>query len=175
MSRAGSTRFRKGQSGNPRGRPRKTQPPQSAFDIIIDRTLTVHHNGVERELSIDEALQHKTYQAAIAGNRSARREILKMIGKREQWLAANRKPARTGKPQVFIEHDPDNANDALLLLGIACLDPDYQGAPDPYRRMLIEPWAVEAALRRMRRVRLADKDLEDIRRCTRNPGEIQWR
>ena len=48
MSRTGGrglppaeTRFRKGQSGNPKGRPRKTHTAKaaSAFDIIIDRTL----------------------------------------------------------------------------------------------------------------------------------------
>ena len=63
-----STRFRKGQSGNPRGRPRKQPDPQSsAFDVVIDRTLTIVQDGVPREVTVDEALQHKTYQDAIAG------------------------------------------------------------------------------------------------------------
>lgn len=54
MTRGGSTRFRKGQSGNPKGRPRKVRPEQasaSAFDIVLDKTLTVMQNGVERELT----------------------------------------------------------------------------------------------------------------------------
>lgn len=84
---AGS-RFRKGQSGNAKGRPRSPPRPRaSAFDIVIDRTLTVTQGGQARELTLEEALQHKTYQAAIAGNRAARREVLKMIAKREAWLA----------------------------------------------------------------------------------------
>ena len=83
-----STRFRKGQSGNPRGRPKKTKPdPQSsAFDVVIDRTLTIVQGGVPREVTVDEALQHQTYQNAIAGNRPARREVLKMIAKREKAI-----------------------------------------------------------------------------------------
>src|SRR5688500_9307636 len=86
---AGS-RFPKGRSGNPKGRPRsRPLPAPSAFDIVIDRTLTVTQGGRARELTLEEALQHKTYQAAIAGNRAARREVLKMIEKRERWLAAN--------------------------------------------------------------------------------------
>ena len=67
-------RFAKGASGNPKGRPRKVTPvAASAFDIIIDRTLMVVQNGRARELTVDEALQQKTYQDAIAGSRMAQR------------------------------------------------------------------------------------------------------
>src|SRR5205809_7236768 len=91
-----ATRFRKGQSGNPKGRPRAgPRLPPSAFDIVIDRTLTVTQNGKAREVMVEKALQQRTYQDAIAGSRLARREILKMIAKRETWLAA--KGARSVK------------------------------------------------------------------------------
>ena len=50
--------------------------------------------GKAREVTVDEALQHKTYQQAIAGNRMASREVLKMIAKREKALAAKRVPNR---------------------------------------------------------------------------------
>ena len=83
-----STRFRKGQSGNPKGRPRKEKAQTSAFDIIIDRTLTITQNGRAREVSVDEALQHKTYLDALAGNRAARRQVLRMIAKREKAITA---------------------------------------------------------------------------------------
>ena len=66
MSRGGDTRFRAGQSGNPAGRPKKRRPHVSAFDIIFDKTLTVTQGGVERELTVDEALQLQTYQAALS-------------------------------------------------------------------------------------------------------------
>jgi hypothetical protein len=62
MSRGGDTRFSKGQSGNPSGRPKKRRPNVSAFDIVFDKTLTVTQGGVERELTVDEALQLQTYQ-----------------------------------------------------------------------------------------------------------------
>ncbi len=84
-----ANRFRKGESGNPKGRPRSgSAPSTSAFDIVIDRTLTVTQNGRPREVTVEEALLHRTYQDAIAGNRAARRKMLKMIVKREAWLAA---------------------------------------------------------------------------------------
>ncbi len=81
-----STGFRKGVSGNPAGRPRKERPadPTSAFDVVIDKTLMIEQDGKSREVTIEEALWHKTYQNAIAGDRSAQREVLKMIDKL-QW------------------------------------------------------------------------------------------
>jgi Family of unknown function (DUF5681) len=55
-----NARWQKGQSGNPAGRPKKRRPHVSAFDIIFDKSLTVTQNGVDRELTIDEALQVQT-------------------------------------------------------------------------------------------------------------------
>lgn len=134
------SRFRKGQSGNPTGRPRKAAAtaPTSAFDIIVDKTLTITRNGVPQEVSVEEALQHRTYQDAIAGNRAARREVLKMITKREKALAKSA-PKPSVKFSFRNEIDPDNANEALLILGIACENPRDHGPNDAYQRLLLEP------------------------------------
>jgi Family of unknown function (DUF5681) len=78
-----ANRFRKGTSGNPKGRPKSRRASISDFDIIMDRTLTVTQDGKPREVTIEEALQHRTYQEAIKGNRASQREVLKMIAKRE--------------------------------------------------------------------------------------------
>jgi hypothetical protein len=168
-----ASRFRKGQSGNPKGRPKsRSRPAPSAFDIVIDRTLTVTQNGRVREVTVEEALQHRTYQDAIAGNRAARREVLKMIAKREKWLASHGPKHRP--VERLIEPDPDNANAALVLLGIAEPDTRWNDANDKYERLLLRPWAVQAALSRPGRRRPSDKEVSGIKRCTRDPETLRW-
>ena len=170
-----ANRFRKGQSGNPKGRPRSRQSqPASAFDIVMDRTLTLTHNGEPRQVTVEEALQHKTYQDAIAGNRAARREVLKMIAKRDEWLAARAKPKRHSAVEHKIEHDPANANEAMLLLGIAEPDTRWEHPEDSYKRLLLQPWAVQAALSRRGRRSLSTDYLAEIKRCTRDADTLRW-
>jgi hypothetical protein len=169
-----STRFRKGQSGNPRGRPRK-QPVarHSAFDVVIDRTLTIIQGGKPREVTIEEALQHKTYQDAIAGNRAARRQVLKMIAKREQALVAK---APLAKPvEVRIEgRDPENADEAMLILGIACRDPRRPDRTGEREHLLLESWAVEAALARRAARKLDKQEIDEAKRCAHATDTVRW-
>ncbi|MBN9533908.1 MAG: hypothetical protein J0I26_13910 [Alphaproteobacteria bacterium] len=171
-------RFRKGTSGNPKGRPRESTPEtaRSAFDIVVERTLTITRGGVERDVTLEEALQHRTYQDALAGNRPARREILRMIAKREKWLSRKHTKVNKLVERKIVSSDPDNAHQALLLLGIARLDPKWAGDKhDEYERLLLEPWAVQAALRRRRGGhRLTDKEKAEIIRCTSDAGTLRW-
>jgi len=167
-------RFGKGQSGNRNGRPRSKPADEAppAFDVLINRTLTVTQDGKKREVTVEEALQHKTYQDALAGDRTARTEVLKMIAKREEWLAA--RAPRTGVIERKKEGtDPRNADEAMLLLGIADHDPertDRRYGP----HLLLEPWAVQAALSRRGRKGFEARDVADIERCTRDPESLDW-
>lgn len=167
-------RWQKGQSGNPSGRPRKRRPHVSAFDIIFDKSLTVTQNGVERELTVTEALELKTYQAALKGSKMAVRAVLKMIEKREAALA-ERAPQPEAKPYGFRwEHDPRNADEAMLLLGIAVPDPSWSGPCEYGARMKLATWAAQAALSRPGRRPLEKKQVEDVKRVTINPEQLKW-
>jgi Family of unknown function (DUF5681) len=181
MSEAGSSskgRFKPGKSGNPKGRPKKVvEARTSAFDVVIDRTLTITRNGQPREVSMEEALQHRTYQDAIAGKRMAQREVLNWIRKREAWIAARNATKGTRKIEVKQSPDPMNALDALLILGIATPDDDVakHGPNDEYRRALLEPWAVQAALDRRRSATpLTERARAEILRCTRDRDALRW-
>ena len=145
-----ANQFVKGQSGNPSGRPKgksKSARP-SSFAIILDRTLTIERDGRAREVTVEEALQHKLLQDALAGDRSAERQVMKMIMRREKARAAMSPPP--SPPQLLIESDdPDNANEALVILGIA-----QASQLDGHPRLKLLPWAVQAALDRRRRPNL---------------------
>ena len=173
MNPSHATRFAKGRSGNPNGRPRAhLLQTASAFDILLDRRLTITEAGVTRALTVDEALQHKIYEQAVAGKRMGIRILLKMIARREKALAATAPPAVPIR-LLYERHDPTNAYDALLILGIAIPDP---GWTEPHRetRLLLQPWAVQAAISRCRRRTLAKTEVAHIARCTRQSERLKW-
>jgi Family of unknown function (DUF5681) len=179
-SRSGATPnrgwFRKGRSGNPGGRPTASRGPKaSAFDVVVEKTLTVTHHGGTRKITMEEALQQRTYRDAVAGQRMAQREVLKWIVKREAWLAKHAPRASPRKITHHVSPDPDNADAALLLLGIAALNPARADIGADRAQLLLEPWAVQAALRRRRGGhRLTDRERDEIRRCTRDPDSLRW-
>jgi hypothetical protein len=169
-----SARFQKGQSGNPAGRPKKRRPRVSAFDIIFDKTLTVSQNGVERELTVDEALQLQTYQAALNGSRMAVRTVLKMIENREAALVKRNPPPTPGPMVCRFEMDPRNADDAMLLLGITVRDPNWTEPCKYGTRMKLNTWAAQAGISRPGRRRLGEKDISEVRRVTLAAGKLKW-
>ena len=164
-------------SGNPRGRPRKERraDPASAFAVVIDKKLPVTQDGKSREVTVEEALWHKTYQNAIAGNRSAQREVLKMIKKREAYLNA-RKPKNLFPPvDCKIVYPQDDADEAMQTLGIANRHPACEDLGVYRERLLLEPWAVRAALERRRGgSKLTEREIEEIQRCTRDAATLCW-
>ncbi len=179
-SRSGATPnrgwFRKGRSGNPGGRPTTSRLSQaSAFDVVVEKTLTVAHHGGTREITMEEALQQRTYRDAVAGKRMAQREVLKWIVKRRAWLAKHAPTTSRRMIPLLSSPDPDNADAALVLLGIAAPDPARADIGADRAQLLLEPWAAQAALRRRRGgQRLTDTERSEIRRCTRDPDSLRW-
>lgn len=168
-------RFQKGQSGNPAGRPKKRRPHVSAFDIVFDKSLKVTQHGIERELTVDEALQLKTYQAALKGSKMAVRTVLKMIEKREAALAARApKPElKKGSPYVLI-YDSDSADEAMKVLGIASIEEAPEGMGWGHRKLKLETWAAQAAISRPGRKPLSQKNMDDAKLLTKDPGKLKW-
>jgi len=171
-----SGRFRKGRSGNPGGRPTSFRALEaSAFDVVLEKTVTTTDRDGTKQITVEEALQQRTYRDAVAGKRPAMREVAKWIMKREAWLAKHApKPSRRTIP-LLSSSDPDNADAALLLLGIAAPNPERADIGAARAQLLLEPWAVQAALRRRRGGnRLTDSERGAIRRCTRDPDSLHW-
>ena len=169
------TRFKKGQSGNSNGRPR-SQPrfAPSAYNIIIDRIVTITKDGQQREATMAEALQIKNYNLAIKGNSSAIIEVLRMIAAREKALPKTTELGFTVK-HLTARVDPNNAFDAMLLLNIAELDTSYADVTEPDdRRLHLLPWAVQAALNRRGLKKTSERERADINMHTLNRETLKW-
>jgi Family of unknown function (DUF5681) len=167
--------FPRGRSGNPKGRPRGSRVTTgSAFEVLVDRTLTVADRGGTREITAEEALQQRTYQDALAGKGMAIRTVMKWIRKREAWREKHETRAHKPMPLRF-SPDPGNADAALVLLGIAALNPAREDRGADRAQLLLEPWAVQAALGRRRGgERLTEKEVNDVRRCARDSDTLRW-
>jgi hypothetical protein len=170
-----SGQFTKGVSGNPKGRPRSlARSSPSAFDVVLDRTLSVKQGATSREITLEEALQRKTYEAAIAGNRSAIRAVLKMIAKREKWLEAHAPnvPRLTVVYEKFIP--PADVNAALKVLDMTEVDQLWKQLDPTRDRPRLKPWAIQAALSRPGRRSISQHDIEWIERLALEPESICW-
>ena len=169
--------FREGQSGNPGGRPRKSSqgPQTSALEILLDKTVTVIQGGKTREISMEEALQQRTFKDALAGKRMAMREVVKWIIRREAWFAKNAPSSMRPIEPFLTSPDPDNADEALVLLGIAAPNPNRADLNLERAQLLLEPWAVEMALRRKQiAAELTERERNEVRRSTRDSKTLLW-
>lgn len=85
--------FKKGQSGNPKGRPRKSKPrglklsdapSDHIFEEEVYRPVTLRENGVPIELPALQAVRRSQVMSAIKGNRFAQKEVIEHAEKIEQ-------------------------------------------------------------------------------------------
>jgi hypothetical protein len=171
LSGGGATRYSPGRSGNLAGRPKARRPHISAFDVIFDQTLTVTQGGKPRELTIDEALELQTYQAALGGSKLAIRKVLKMIEKREAALAKRSSAGGYIPPTLEFHHDADNANEAMRILDIIERDPAW-GDANP--REKVTHWAGQAALSRSGSRELRPADVNNIKLFVTGSEKLKW-
>jgi hypothetical protein len=137
-----ATRFKKGQSGNPKGRPRKPKPPPSSPFAILDEMLTVHEQEGVTKLPLEDAMLIKTYQLAITGSRRAAKRIVKMIIERYKSNLQSQAP-RAPRITRKVEHaDPEDALEALEVLGIASRRANAHVDDSRNVCLRLERWAV---------------------------------
>jgi hypothetical protein len=166
--------FAEGRSGNRSGRPVRTRAVQDAvLEILVIPKIMVNGPGGPREMSTAELIEWTTFQAALTGKAMAIRQVTKWKLENKRWLDKYTPKVAAHPVARLITRDPDNADEALQLLGIA--SPNPERAEIGAAQFLLEPWGVQAALGRRRGgSRLTEGERAEIRRCARDPGNLRW-
>ncbi|MDX5360363.1 MAG: DUF5681 domain-containing protein [Alphaproteobacteria bacterium] len=162
-----ATRFRKGQSGNPRGRPRgrRTEPP---YEAVLGQMVTIREGGVERRVTAAEAFLLHMTRRALEGDAAASRIARPAI--------ENARLVRTelaGPEHVVINLSfprPGGVNSALVPLRMARKLDRYHDTA----RMALEPWIVDAVLARLGECRLTPEEQQTVVKATRTPKKVRW-
>jgi Family of unknown function (DUF5681) len=159
------TRFPKGQSGNPTGRPRGRHR-EAPYEAVLGQMVTVREGGTSRRVTAAQAFLLQLTKRALEGDGAAARASLAMI---EQA----REEHNVGRPQlsaiVRVIVSPESVTSPLEPLRMA-------KKLDPYRetaRMALEPWLVETALDRLGK-QLSPAEQRIIVNATRTPWKVRW-
>jgi hypothetical protein len=175
VTRKANGQFSKEHSGNPKGRPPKSTRQSVNSSDLLDKRFSVEIDGMTRELTTEEALQIRTFNAAIGGDRQAMREVVRMIRKRDAYLAKH-DPSPEAVPSVTLKFnpDPDNADEALVLLDMASWQPMFEIPTGTDRKVLkLETWIAQAAVSRPNPPKLADDQLGLFKSGVRNADQVR--
>lgn len=161
-----STRFRKGKSGNPRGRPRGRHR-EVPYQTVLGQMVTIREDGRERRVTAAEAFILHLTRKGLAGDSAAARASLAAI-----------EAARTARGESD-GHEPITVI-LIMTYSIGCaLKPLDIGVKrnrlDKEKvHWLLNPWIVEAALARFGNRRLNAGEQREVWSATRDPLSVKW-
>lgn len=160
-----STRFSKGQSGNPRGRPRNRRR-EIPYDFLLGQMVTIREDGRERRVTAAEAFLLHLTKKGLEGDGAAARASLAAI---ETARAA----AGRDQPEITVIINkcvsPGSVGVALDALGMAV----QQNRGSKTARYQLRPWIVQAALARMH-TQLTTEEQATVIEATKSPDQVVW-
>lgn len=161
-----ASRFRKGSSGNPRGRP-KNRYKEVPYDTVLGQMVTIREDGRERRVTAAEAFLLQLTQKGLAGDSASARASLDAI----EAARAKRSVSTEGVSKIVIQSIRSGADAILEPLGIA----KQRNSTDEERvRWELNPWIVEAALGRLGSKQLTRSEQKEVWDATRTPGKVRW-
>ncbi|NTZ42336.1 hypothetical protein G7A66_04355 [Altererythrobacter sp. SALINAS58] len=162
-----ATRFSKGRSGNPKGRP-KNRHRSLPYDAVLGQMVTIREEGRERRVTAAEAFLLQLTQKGLAGDSAAARSSLEAI----EAARAARGGEDVEPIHVILLQSVSSGADAILdTLDLARLK---YPADEKRVRWEISPWIVEAALERLGSRTLSEDEQREVWRNTRTPQKVNW-
>lgn len=160
------SKFSKGQSGNPRGRPRNRHR-EIPYHTVLGQMVTIREDGRERRVTAAEAFLLQLTQKGLAGDSVAARASLEAI----EAARATRSGDYIGFTKLVWKAVNSGMDAIIGALGIAQL----KYPTDEVRvRWELNPWIVEAALARLGNRRLTLEEQREVWNATRTPHKVKW-
>lgn len=161
-----ATRFQKGRSGNPKGRPRNRHR-DIPYDRLLGQMVTVREDGRERRVTAAEAFILQLTKKGLEGDSASARASLAAI----ENARAARLEQGVDAPTVRIHFRTFGLCCVLEDLGIGVL---VHPTDKERVRMMLKPWIIEAALSRFGTRRLSLEEQRMVVASTRTPDKVRW-
>jgi len=161
-----ATRFQKGKSGNPRGRPRNRQP-RVPYDHILGQMVTIREDGRERRITAAEAFILQLTKKGLEGDSSAARASLEVI----EAARAKRRSIDGIDRITRIILMSFSIGCPLKSLGLAVKLHPLSKDKVCWK---LQPWIVEAALGRLGARELTVEEQRTVIEATRTPEKVKW-